>query len=139
MDQPRPQLPASEPKYDSSRPFPSVQSLYQNPIPNFPEKTIVVFQISYPPNGAIPPHTHAGAHISANIVSGYIFNKMNDNPMEVLGPGQFMFEKPTCRHRTCQNASATEPATFIATFIVDTKVVNDVGVQGLVVIDEEYR
>lgn len=122
-----------------SRPLPDVQTLYQNSILNCPGKTIVVFQITFPPNGSMPPHTHAGAYISANILSGYVLNKMNDNPMEILGPGQFLLERPTCRHKICENASTTEPAVFVATFVVDTKVVDEVGIEGLVVIDEEYR
>jgi hypothetical protein len=64
---------------------------------------------------------------------------MNDNPMTIFGPGETFFENPGCRHRISDNASTTEPATIVATLIVDTKVVDEGGIQGLVVIDEEYR
>lgn len=161
MSSERPQLPAVEPVYDprfvnsvpllssfsqlfathyfSSRPFPKLQPLYNNSIPNCPGKTIVALQVSFPPNGSTPPHTHAGAFVCVNVISGYVYNKMNDNPMEIFGPGECFKENPGCRHRISENASATEPAVIVATMIVDSKVVEEGGIQGLVVIDEEYR
>lgn len=123
----------------SSRPAPEVVPLYREEIPNVPGKTIVALQVSYPPNGSTPPHTHAGAFVVVNVVSGHLLNKMNDGPMEIFGPGENFHENPGCRHRIGDNASTTEPALFIATLIVDTKVVEELGVAGLVVVDEEYR
>jgi len=123
----------------SSRPFPDILPLYKNPVPNCPEKTIVNFQVHLPPNGSTPPHTHAGAVVFGNVVSGYVYNKMNNEPMKLLGPGETFMEAPGCRHKISDNASTTESATLVATLIVDTKVVEENGIEGLVVIDEEYR
>ncbi len=64
---------------------------------------------------------------------------MNNDPMQILGPGEIFTESAGCRHKISDNASATEPATMVATFVVDTKVVEKVGIEGLVVIDEEYK
>jgi hypothetical protein len=64
---------------------------------------------------------------------------MNNDPMKVFGPGETFTENPGCRHKISDNASATEPAIMVATFVVDTKVVDKVGIEGLVVIDEEYK
>lgn len=101
--------------------------------------TMVALRVSFPPNGATPPHTHAGAFLVANVISGYVLDKMNDNPMVVHGPGDSFTENPGCRHRINNNMSATEPAVLVATLIIETKVVEQVGIEGLVVIDEEYR
>jgi hypothetical protein len=59
--------------------------------------------------------------------------------MKVFGPGETFTEHPGCHHRISDNASTTETAQIVATLIVDTKVVQRDGVQGLVVIDKEYR
>ena len=64
---------------------------------------------------------------------------MNNEPMKLLGPGETFTEAPGCRHKISDNASTTESATLVATLIVDTKVVEENGIEGLVVIDEEYR
>ncbi|TVY83689.1 hypothetical protein LSUE1_G003809 [Lachnellula suecica] len=135
----KPTLPAVEPTYDASRPFPDIHSIYQHPIPNCPGKSIVALRVSFSPNGSTPPHTHAGAFVSVNVVSGYVYNKMNNDAMEIFGPGQTFTENPGCRHVISDNASTTEPAVIVATLIVDTKVLEEGGMMGLVVIDEEYR
>lgn len=123
----------------SSRPFPKVEVLYTYALPNCPGKTIATFRVSFQPNGSTPPHSHAGAFVAVNVVSGYVFNKMNDDPMKLFGPGETFAENPGCRHSISDNASATEPATMAVTVIVDTKVLDEVGIDGLTVIDEEYR
>lgn len=64
---------------------------------------------------------------------------MNDDPMQLLGPGDSFNENPGCRHRISDNACATEPATFIATLVLDTKTVEELGVEGLTVIEPEYK
>jgi quercetin dioxygenase-like cupin family protein len=122
-----------------SRPFPSLQLIYNNRIPNIPGKSIISLQVNFSPNAATPPHTHAGAFLSVNVLSGHVFNKMNDDPMKVFGPGETFTESPTCRHVISENASATEPASMVATLIIDTEVVDKNGIGGLLVIDEEYR
>lgn len=122
-----------------SRPFPRVEVLYQHAILNCPGKTIAAFRVAFKPNGSTPPHSHAGAFVAVNVVSGYVFNKMNDDPMKVFGPGENFMENPGCRHSISDNASATEPATMVATMIVDTRTVDELGLDGLTVIDEEYR
>lgn len=101
--------------------------------------TLVALRLTFPPNASTPPHTHAGAFVCVNVISGHTLNKMNNDPMQILGPGETFTENPGCRHKISDNASATESATMVATFVVDTKVVEKVGVEGLVVIDEEYR
>ncbi|CAL3964596.1 hypothetical protein PZA11_002422 [Diplocarpon coronariae] len=134
----RPSLPAEEPTYDASRPFPSLLPLYNYPIPNIPGKSVVVVQVTFPPNGSTPPHTHPGAFVVGYVVSGYVFNARNKDPMEIKGPGENFTEHPGCRHRISNNASDKAPAVLIATFVVDTEIA-EAGMDALVVIDEEYR
>ena len=64
---------------------------------------------------------------------------MNDSPMQVFGPGESFFENPGCRHRISDNASKEEEAVIVASLVVDTSVVEENGVDGLVVVDEEWR
>ena len=67
-----------------------------------------------------------------------MLNAMNNDPIELLGPGESFSELPGCHHRISENACETEPATFIATLVIDTKTVEELGPEGLTVIDEEY-
>jgi hypothetical protein len=68
---------------------------------------------------------------------------MNDDPMTIKKTGDSFYEAPGCRHTISNNFSTTEEATIIATFVLETekldKILEEIGVAGLVVIDDEYR
>lgn len=95
-------------------------------------------EVSFPPNGSTPPHYHPGAFVTGYVVSGYVFNARNEEPMEVKGPGEHFIEHPGCKHRISDNASKTEPAVLIATFVVETEVAEK-GVAALVEVVKEYQ
>ncbi|KFY64908.1 hypothetical protein V496_02938 [Pseudogymnoascus sp. VKM F-4515 (FW-2607)] len=100
-------------------------------------------KVTFPPGSSTPPHTHAGALVAVNVLSGSVLNKMNDDPMTIESAGNSFYEAPGCRHRISDNASETEEVTIIATFIlikdIMDNIVNKEGAAGLVVIDEEHR
>ena len=120
-----------------SRHPPNVSVIYKHPIPTCPGKSIISFLITFPPNGSTPPHSHRGAFVSANIVSGHIINAMNKQPMQLLGPGDTFVEYPGCKHRVCDNASEAEEASISAVFVVDTEVLERYGEMGLVDVNAE--
>lgn len=64
---------------------------------------------------------------------------MNNDPMELLEPGDSFSENPGCHHRISDNASDKEEASFVATLVIDTKKVEELGVEGLTVISDEYK
>ncbi|KAL7907455.1 hypothetical protein GGI35DRAFT_470656 [Trichoderma velutinum] len=127
------------PKYDRSRPLPTVELVYQNKLPNCPGKSCVGLWVTYPPNGSTPPHRHAGASVSAFVIKGTVLSKMNDGPAEVFQEGESWFEAPGCHHKVSDNYSLTDSATLFATLVVDTELIEKGGVAALVEYDEEYR
>ena len=96
-------------------------------------------QVTFPPKGSTPPHTHAGAFVAVVVLKGSVLNKMNDDPMKIFHTGGTFHEMPGCHHVISDNASDTEEAVIVATLVVDTTVLDQGGIEGLVVIDEEYR
>ncbi len=68
---------------------------------------------------------------------------MNDDPMTVKKAGDSFYEAPGCRHRISDNASITEEASILATFVLETekleRILETEGPMGLVVIDDEYQ
>ncbi|KAH8889162.1 hypothetical protein GQ53DRAFT_723349 [Thozetella sp. PMI_491] len=127
------------PKYDRSRPLPSVELAYRNKLPNCPGKSCVGLLVTYPPYSSTPPHRHAGASVSAFVVEGAVLCKMNNEPTRVFEQGESWFEAPGCHHKVSDNNSLTESAKLLATFVVDTDVVEKGGIVALVEYDEEYR
>ncbi|KAK1059142.1 hypothetical protein LTR74_012830 [Friedmanniomyces endolithicus] len=129
----------NEPVYDKSRPRPSIRPLYHYPLVNCPGKCAIGLIVDFPPNASTPPHRHGGASVVGYVMSGTTLNKMNDEPMKTLKQGDTWYEAPGCHHEISANASATEPMTLLATFVVDSKVIEEGGFEALVQIDEEYR
>jgi quercetin dioxygenase-like cupin family protein len=64
---------------------------------------------------------------------------MNDLPTQIVTEGDTWYEAPGCHHKYSANASDTEDFILVATFIVETKVIEEQGFMALVVVDEEYR
>ena len=94
---------------------------YDQPLPNVPGKSLRVVRVDYAPGGTSAAHTHArSAFIFARVLKGAIRSGVNDAPARVYREGESFQERPGDRHRVSENASATEPATLLATFVVDT-------------------
>jgi quercetin dioxygenase-like cupin family protein len=90
-------------------------------IPNIPGKSLIANEVSYAPGEASPAHTHGpSAFIYAYVISGAIESKVNDGETRVYRAGESFSEPPGAMHWICRNASKTEPAKFLAVFVVDT-------------------
>lgn len=113
--------------------------VFQYELVNCPGKTVVGLLVKYGPGGATPPHRHGGASVTGYVLSGSLYNKMNDEPLEVKHTGSSWYEAPGCHHRVSANYSNSEPATLFAIFVVDTDVITQDGLAALTNFDEEYR
>jgi len=90
-------------------------------IPNIPGKSLIANEVKYAPGEASPAHTHGtSAFIYAYVISGVIESKVNDGETRVYHAGESFSEPPGAMHWICRNASKTEPAKFLAVFVVDT-------------------
>jgi quercetin dioxygenase-like cupin family protein len=99
----------------------SVAANFSHAIPNIPGKSLVAVVVTYPPGGATPAHHHAGsAFIYGYVLSGAIQSQVEGEPVKTLTAGQSFYETPGAHHVVSRNASATEPARFLAVFVVDT-------------------
>ena len=64
---------------------------------------------------------------------------MNDLPTKVIKAGDSWYEAPGCHHKVSDNASQTEGAVLVATFVIDSDVLERDGMGALIQIDEEFR
>jgi quercetin dioxygenase-like cupin family protein len=98
----------------------TVKPVFQHAIPNIPGKNFVAVVVSYPPGGKSVPHRHAkSAFIYAYVLTGAIRSVVGNEPAKVYQAGESFHEEPGAHHRVSENASATEPASLLAVFIVD--------------------
>lgn len=95
--------------------------VYQHELPNVPGKSVKGVLVEYGPGAANPSHVHApSALIYATVLEGAVLNQINGGPVRTFRKGENFTELPGDFHNVSANASATEPATLLAVFIVDT-------------------
>lgn len=105
---------------DSSASRGTVTPAANQPLPNVPGKRLASVVVDYPPGAKSGPHRHArSAFIYAHVLAGEIRSQVDDEPVRVYRAGEFWFEKPGAHHRVSENASTTQPARLLATFILD--------------------
>jgi quercetin dioxygenase-like cupin family protein len=98
-----------------------VSVVFDHALPNVPGKSMKGVLVEYQPGGASPGHTHAhSAFIYATVLQGAIRSSVNGAPEKVYHAGENFYEEPGAHHGVSANASATEPASLLAVFVVDT-------------------
>ena|ERR1700761_3034365 len=113
---------ADQDAHQGARPRTTVTPLTCQKLPNVPGKSITVARVDFPPNGFTPAHTHPGS-VTAFVLKGTIRSQLEGFPVETYVVGQTWFEPPGTVHLFAENASPTEPASILATFVAD----NDCG------------
>lgn len=99
----------------------TVTKNFEATIPNIPGKSLIAVEVDYAPGAASPAHTHAkSSFIYAYVISGAIESKVNDGETRIYRAGESWSEPPGAIHSISRNASKTEPAKFLAVFVVDT-------------------
>lgn len=78
-----------------------------------PDTCLSVKEVTYEPGQASKSHKHE-ASIVAYVLKGAVESQINDEPLRTYRPGDHWIEQPGALHRVSRNASATEPATFLA-------------------------
>lgn len=85
------------------------------------EIRVTVVDVSYPPGGANASHTHP-CPVVGYVLEGALRMRVGDGPEVVYRAGDTFYETAGDVHRTSANASATEPARFLAYFTCDRDV-----------------
>jgi quercetin dioxygenase-like cupin family protein len=113
---------ARDPGHGANKAGAVVTGNFSHAIPNIPGKSLIASEVIYPPGVQSRPHHHAhSAFIYAYVVSGSIRSQVDGEPERILTAGQSFFEVPGAHHLVSGNASKTEPAKFLAVFVVDTE------------------
>jgi quercetin dioxygenase-like cupin family protein len=99
----------------------AITPAFKEAIPNIPGKSLVGLVVNYPPGGGTPAHYHPGSSFVVGFVlSGSIRSQVNQGEARVFSAGESWTEPPGAYHPVSDNASATDPASLLAIFVVDT-------------------
>jgi quercetin dioxygenase-like cupin family protein len=103
---------------EGRRPGTSIRPISCERLPNVPGKSISTVIVDYPPGAYTPRHRHPG-FVMAFVLAGTLRSQLAGGPVGTYGAGQSWSEPPGTVHLFAENASATEPAELLATFIAD--------------------
>ncbi len=93
--------------------------VFSEDLPDIPGKHLTAVVVDYPPGGKSPRHRHVG-DVFAFVISGAVRSQNSaTGAVRVYHHGETFFEPAGSVHLVSENASATEPASFLATFISD--------------------
>ena len=85
------------------------------------EIRVKLVDVTYAPGGANASHSHP-CPVVGYVLQGALRMRVNDAPEAIYRTGDTFYEGPGDIHRTSANASATEPARFLAYFMCDREV-----------------
>jgi len=102
----------------SARPATIVRPIACDKLPNVPGKSITMVVVDFPPGAYSPRHRHPGS-VTAFVLRGSVRSQLGGGPVETFSVGQTWFEPPGTIHMFAENVSLTEPASLLATFVVD--------------------
>jgi quercetin dioxygenase-like cupin family protein len=74
-------------------------------------------RLTLPPGGRTGRHTHPGP-VASYVVEGRIVVQIEGEPPKTFAPGETIFEPAGTKVLQFDNESATEPAVFIATYLL---------------------
>jgi quercetin dioxygenase-like cupin family protein len=75
-------------------------------------------EVNYGPGEAPAPHNHP-CPVIGYVVAGTLRTQVQGDPEAVYKPGESFYEAADGVHAVSANASATEPAKFVAFFVCD--------------------
>ena len=80
-----------------------------------------IVDVTYPPGGANASHSHP-CPVVGYVLRGAVRMRLNEGPETIYRAGDTFYEGPGDIHSASANASATEPARFLAYFTCDRDV-----------------
>jgi quercetin dioxygenase-like cupin family protein len=104
----------------SSPPGAHVRPVFSQALPQLDGSRLKVttVEVTYPPGGSSAPHSHP-CPVIGYVLNGAVRMQVKGGALSIYKTGDSFYEAPNGIHLVSQNASAKEPATFLAYFICD--------------------
>ncbi len=97
-----------------------VQTVFSQALPRLDGSRLKVttVEVTYPPGGSSAPHSHP-CPVIGYVLKGAVRMQVKGGALSIHKAGDSFYEAPNGVHLVSENASAKEPATFLAYFICD--------------------
>jgi quercetin dioxygenase-like cupin family protein len=82
-------------------------------------RVVTVRRTERDPGNGSGPHRHPGSHTFGYILEGTYEVKIDDGPLQRLGPGETFYEPPNALHGVSRNGSSTQPVKYLVFQVSD--------------------
>jgi quercetin dioxygenase-like cupin family protein len=82
-------------------------------------RVVIIRRTERDPGNGSGPHRHPGSHTFGYILEGAYEVKIENGPLQTLGPGDTFYEFPGALHAVSRNASSTQPVKYLVISISD--------------------
>jgi quercetin dioxygenase-like cupin family protein len=82
-------------------------------------RVVTIRRTERDPGTGSGPHRHPGSHTFGYVLEGSYEVKINDGPLQRLGPGETFYEPPGALHAVSRNGSSTQPVKYLVVQVSD--------------------
>ncbi len=118
-----PQLPLLAQAHAQSQPPPSTSArqteLFKTTMNDVMGRVVSIRRFERDPGTGSGPHRHPGSHTFGYVLEGVYEVKVDDGPLQRLGPGETFYEPPNALHAVSRNGSNTQPVKYLVIQVSD--------------------
>ena len=82
-------------------------------------RVVTIRRTERDPGNGSGPHRHPGSHTFGYVLEGTYEVKVDDGPLQRLGPGGTFYEPPGALHAVSRNASSVQPVKYLVIQVSD--------------------
>jgi quercetin dioxygenase-like cupin family protein len=82
-------------------------------------RVVTIRRTERDPGNGSAPHRHPGSHTFGYVLEGSYEVKVDDGPLQKLGPGGTFYEPPGALHGVSRNGSSTQPVKYLVIQVSD--------------------
>jgi quercetin dioxygenase-like cupin family protein len=82
-------------------------------------RVVTIRRTERDPGNGSGPHRHPGSHTFGYVLEGTYEVKVDDGPLQKLGPGETFYEPPGALHAVSRNGSQTQAVKYLVIQISD--------------------
>jgi quercetin dioxygenase-like cupin family protein len=82
-------------------------------------RVVTIRRTERDPGNGSDAHRHPGSHTFGYVLEGTYEVKIDDGPLQRLGPGETFYEPPNALHAVSRNGSNTQPVKYLVIQVSD--------------------
>ena len=93
--------------------------LFKTTMADVLNRNVTIRMTERDPGNSSGPHRHPGSHTFGYVLEGVYEVKVDDGPLQRLGPGGVFYEPPNALHAISRNGSSTDKVKYLVFSVSD--------------------